>query len=285
MNALGLAVGVATEGCESTSNIFIKNLDGATPRLLPFLRMTAATFALALFVSLFSAWSIPPRAFWFLILAITPLEITRAWCVTRAVQISPLSIIGPLTSFTSLFLIPIGLVVLGEVPTLLGIAGVLAIVAGSLMLGWKQGERLLSGWNNLTRERGVYLALAGVLAGSFAISATKRAFQYAPPLLTAFYVTAVLALVLSPVAYMQSRKTITLRIPPLIALWVIASASIALHNTGLSLMQASAFISLKRLSMLFDVFSGKVIFNEEYARERFIGAALMVVGVILIALG
>lgn len=285
MNVLGLIIGVATAGSASMLNVLLKKIDGVSPHFLTFIRMGAATSALALFVSLFSTWAIPPPAFWFLISVIVPLEIAFGWCITKAVQASPLSVVGPFTSFSSLFLIPVGFVVLGELPTSRGITGIAAIIAGLFFLGWRQEERLSSGWKNLMGERGTYFALAGALTSSFVVSATKASFQYAPPLLTAFYITAVLALVLSPIAYRQSRKTIVPHTQTLIGLWAVSSASIALHNTGLSLMQASYFISLKRLSVLLDVFFGKVIFKEEHVRERSIGAALMVVGVILIVLG
>ena len=126
--------------------------------------------------------------------------------------------------------------------------------------------------------------MAALLA-SVAISVTKFSFQYAHPLLASFYTSALLSIVLIPLALKQKQVQLRSRAKPLGGLWITSSASIALHNYGLSLMPAVYFISIKRLSIIFDVFFGKTLFKEEQAGTRLIGAMLMVLGVVFIAFG
>lgn len=286
MNVLGILVGLLTAAGSSLLNVFLKKLEGVSPHFLTFVRMSAAVPALGFLVAIFPGWSMPQKEFWFIVLVvIMPLEIFLAWCITKAVQLSPVSIIGPLASFTSLFLVPVGFFVLGETPTISGLLGISAIIASSFFLGWKRRCGFHGSWKNLLAEKGIYFALAGAFIASITTSATKFSFQYAHPLLSAFYITAMVAAVLFPIAFLQQKQKVRLRMTALLGLWAVSGSSVALHNVGLSLMNVSYFISLKRLSMLLDVLFGKTLFKEEYTHERFIGAAFMVAGVVLIALG
>ena len=61
--------------------------------------------------------------------------------------------------------------------------------------------------------------------------------------------------------------------------------TVVLHYIGLSLILAAYFISLKRLSIVFDVFLGRLVHKEGHFRERLTGALFMVAGVLLIAWG
>lgn len=63
------------------------------------------------------------------------------------------------------------------------------------------------------------------------------------------------------------------------------TTSSILHFVGLSLLFAAYYISIKRLSILFDVIFGKLIHKEEHFYERLIGVALMVGGMAFIVVG
>lgn len=285
---MGIFVGIANAFSVGLLDVFIKKLSGLSPNFLTWVRMAAAAPVLAVLITLFNKWSIPPWPFWVLIgLVSVPLEITLAYLGTKAIQISPLSLIAPIGAFSSVFLIPVGYIVLGELPSIIGGVGVLLIVVGSFFLGWRRGEvGLRFGLRSVFREPGAWLALLGAFLASIAITIAKFSFRYALPLLSAFYTVLFMAILLLPVMVLSMRQSgLGLRLKHLFGLSVMSGAGIALHYTGLSLIAAVYYISVKRLSTVVNIFFGRIFFGEDHTVERLAGAIFMVAGVILIALG
>jgi len=283
---MGIIVGLLNAFSTAFTSVFLKKLSGTSPNFLTWVRVASALPALLIIVAVFVPWSLPQKEFWALVIfVITPLEIALAWLGTRALQLSPISIIAPLASLTSIFLIPVGFLILGELPTLLGFGGVLAIVLGSFLIGHRGGEPFMRGLKNVFKEKGSYLASAGAFLASVAISVTKVSFAYAPPLLSALYINLVLAIVLLPFLFIQSPEPLRKHSKALAGVGLTAGLGTALHFIGLALLPAVYYISIKRLSVVIDVFLGRVFFHEDHIRERFFGAVLMFAGIVLIAVG
>lgn len=284
---MGVLVGLANALSVGLLNVFLKKLTGLNPNFLTWVRVASAAPILAILVSVFSTWAVPPLPYWLIVVFITlPLEIILAASGTKAVQLSPLSVISPIAATTSIFLIPVGYLLLDEVPTWLGAGGVLSAVVGSFFLGWRYGEnKFHEGLRDLFREPGSHLALFSAFVASVVIAIAKFTFRYAPPLLSAFYITTLMAVALAPLLFFQSRSILRLRTKDLSALAALSGMGIALHYVGLSLISAAYYVSIKRLSVVFSVFWGRMFFQEAHTIERLVGALLMVAGVALIALG
>lgn len=285
---MGIFVGLLNALSVGLLDVFIKKLSGVNPNFLTWARMLAAVPVLAVLVTVFHQWAIPPLAFWFIVGVIAvPLELVLAYIGTKAIQIAPLSLIAPLGAFTSLFLIPVGYVVLGELPTRVGLAGVALIVIGSFFLGWRMGERhLRQGLGDILREPGSWLALSGAFIASVTVTLAKFTFRYTTPLLAAFYTTSLEALLLIPLVVAAGALPLArFKLRHIGGLMAMAGSGIALHYTGLSLLPAVYYISVKRTSTVINVLWGRLFFHEDHTRERLIGAALMLIGVLLIAVG
>jgi uncharacterized membrane protein len=56
------------------------------------------------------------------------------------------------------------------------------------------------------------------------------------------------------------------------------------HLKAISLIEVSYMVSVKRLSILFGVLYGVMFFKETNIKERFLGATVMVSGIILISI-
>ena len=86
-------------------------------------------------------------------------DMARIACATllyfRALQVSPLSLCIPFIAFTPLFLIPSGYVLLGELPSVVKLLGVVLVVTGSLLM---HRQLFAVGWleplKAVVRERG-----------------------------------------------------------------------------------------------------------------------------------
>lgn len=298
---MGSLIAIANALTVSLQDVLIKKLRGENTFFVIWLRLVAALPMLAIAVFVFSAWAVPPARFWWIILLVNvPVEIFQFYVGYSAIQRSPLSLMAPLAASTSIFLVPVGYAILGEIPTAAGLIGILSIVAGAFVLGWRIGETRTLGESirNLFREPGTLLVLLGSFLVAISISTSKLVFRYASPLLTAFYLTAAIAAALTPLAFpvrlpagqagpAGGRRSAALPVAGRTSLFgglaLISGLSFGLHYTGLSLLPAAYYISIKRVSMLFNVLNGRFFFREEHIRERLAGAVLMVAGVVLVA--
>lgn len=285
---MGFFIAIANAAAVSLQDVFVKKLTGENKFFLIWARVAGALPALALLVTVWGSWFIPPWPFFLLVLGVSaPFEVFAFWLGYTALQKMPLSLAAPLHGLTGVFLIPVGYLILGEVPSVLGLAGVLSIFSGVFFLGRGGLEGgLLGSFRNILATPGSRIILAAAFIVTIPISVAKILFQYAPPFLVAFYITAAVSLFLLPLAFYGG---VGIRIRGngrlIIGSSLISAVSFALHYTGLSLLPAAYFISVKRVSMLFNVLWGRFVFHEDHIRERTIGALLMVAGVILIALG
>lgn len=285
---MGFFIAIANAAAVSLQDVFVKKLTGENKSFLIWVRIAGALPVLAILVTVFAVWSVPPWQFWALILGVSvPLETLSFWLGYTALQKMPLSLAAPLHGFTGVFLIPVGYLMLGEVPSAPGLAGVLSVFVGAFFLG-RGGPTggVLGSFRNLVRTPGAWTVLAAAFIVTIPISIAKISFRYAPPLLTAFYISAAIAGALIPFVLRSGARVRILGNGRFIAASAaVSGVSFGLHYTGLSLLPAAYFISTKRLSILFNVLYGRFVFSEDHIRERFLGGVFMVAGVILIALG
>src|SRR3989344_6854004 len=157
---MGVIIGLCSAASVAALNIFLKKLHTINPHVLTFFRVASALPVLIVVVTFFVGWVLPEKTFWLLLLGvIVPAEIVLAYVGTRSVRLSPISLMAPLGAFTSIFLIPVGYVILGELPTTLGFLGVLIIFFGSFFLGWQRGTSIAHGLSSIMKEKGTSLAL------------------------------------------------------------------------------------------------------------------------------
>lgn len=285
---MGFLLAFANALTVSFQNSRYKKLAGVHVSVLNAFRLSFTAFMLAIMISVFSEWHVPfDYRFWMIILGITlPTELCSSFLYVKSFQISPQSLVGPFFSLTLVFLIPFGYVILNELPTMLGGGGVLLIFLGAFLLGLNGVyHHVRLSFKNLFQERGVRYMITAAALVSIAITSTKFLFHYTSPLQFAFYINIFLLCVYVPFA-LHHRNTIRNgRIHHIAMMSVAHTLGTLLHYIGISLIFAVYYISVKRLSLLFDVLFGRVIHKEEHFYERFAGALFMIGGAILIALG
>jgi uncharacterized membrane protein len=192
------------------------------------------------------------------------------WLYFRALQISPMSMCIPFLSFTPVFLIPTGFLILGEIPSPLKALGVALIVVGSLVMHRRLfAEGLMAPVKAVLREKGSrYMLLVSMI---FAITNPLdkklvnmsdvffEAFAYGIGLCLSFWIWISLAGILDAVSL----------------LFQLASyAYIAVVIT----------VSIKRAGIILAVFSGWLFFHERGITDKVIAASVMFCGVLILYL-
>lgn len=206
----------------------------------------------------------------------------------KAIQASDLSLTLPMVSFTPAFMLVTGPLVLGEQPEPRGLVGVVTIVLGAYLLNIKDARQgLLRPIAALAREPGPRYMLAVALIFSITATTAKVAIEASTPLTSMATLHSGSALVLTVV--MLARRTIT--VETLRRHWrgaLLIGLLVALAETclayAISLTLAVYAVSIKRLSILIGALLGFVVFKEKNLGPRLLGAAVMVAGLVLIAL-
>jgi drug/metabolite transporter (DMT)-like permease len=254
--------------------------------------LAAATFlsASALLLGISLVNGIPPVSPVLLpsVLITGTVNIIAALLVFSALRRTDLSLAVPLITFTLVFLMGTSWLVLGEVPTAAGAAGILLIVAGSLVMqipamkGWKgKGE------GHREKRWGILAMLLVAFLYSISLPFDKAVVLASDPVfgtsLVYLYIgAAFLALSVVRGSLGKTPRQVALRVCLLLGP-VLTLEAIAI-NLAFTVQIVPFVIAVKRLSILFAVLFGGLLFHEGEMRFRIIGACIMIAGAVAIVL-
>jgi len=226
--------------------------------------------------------------FWLTLLILLPLEITAEILYTYALKISPLSITTPFLSLTPVFLIFVSFFILGELPDVIGIIGILLIAIGGYTLNIHlTSEGLLEPIKAIARARGsVYMIIVSFI---FSITSTlgKLAILHSNPTFFGTFYFIILGIVFTPIAIFKSKEKFSIFFKTSKSYFLIGfffALMVISHCLAIQLVEVSYMISIKRSSLIFSVIYGWLIFKEKNIQERFLGSLMMIAGMILITI-
>lgn len=264
-----------------------KAVDGHNEYLVTWVRIFPT---LPLFLAPLPFIEIPElsREFYLCIFTALPLEVVAIFLYTRALKLSPLSLTLPLLSLTPLLLLVIPFLLLGERISAAGTLGILLIAAGGYLLNAKKGQDgVLAPVKALAREKGALCMLCVATIYSVTSTLGKRAIELSSPLVFAAVYLPLLALAITPVALYKGREELgqmarngTIRASLLPALCYALQA--LTHVYAINLTNVAYMIAVKRLSLLFGVIYGHLLFEE---KGGILATLTMLAGVFLIVVG
>lgn len=206
----------------------------------------------------------------------------------KAIKVSPLSLTVPYLAFTPVFMLFTGYLFLDEIPGVRGLAGILTICAGGYILNIDPTRwRLLSPIRAVFRETGSWTMLIVAFVYSFTAVIGKKAILHSSPMFfgLSFFIVFNICLLLLLRAGGKIRLATFGRSPIKgMVSGVFLYLQIVLHCFAVSMVEAAIMISVKRLSILFSILLGRLVFQERHASIRFSGALLMLAGTLLMTL-
>ncbi|MDI6854424.1 MAG: DMT family transporter [Deltaproteobacteria bacterium] len=280
---LGLIAALGTAAADAVTKRFFTDLSPYGMALAYWL------FALPylLLVGLAITWPPLDRTFWLAVLLALPLEAAAALLYMRAIKVCPLSLCIPFLAFTPLFLIVTGQLILGEGLNGWGVAAVFLIAGGSYVLSLSTGRfGFLAPIRALLREAGARCMLAVAVLYSCTAALGKLAILHSEP---AFYgvlyplIFSVVMLAGYPLSNPRPARALLARRRWGLLLGLCMAAVILSQVYGLKMAPAAYLIAVKRTSVFFSVVLGGVWLKERPIAPRLVGAALMALGVLLIA--
>lgn len=284
--------------------MYITSLD---PKLLTGIGFTFGGCLLFLLSAVRGFPSIGPDFFAAVVIT-SFLNILGLSLIFKALSSSDLSLSVPMLSFTPAILIGTSYIILHEVPSMFGFAGICIIVSGSYVLNIaEEHEHYLDPIKAMMKNHGSWYMLIVAFLFAVSINFDKIALLNSDPFFgMALTVTTVGIALLFISAYSRyaSRKilqvhpsgdadgavlqTKTIPVKQFFLLTLLIGVFVAIEaasvNVALTLQIVPYVIAIKRLSIIFMVLYGTLVFSEGDIKKRVMGASLMVAGAIIILL-
>ncbi|OGH04037.1 MAG: hypothetical protein A2W22_00220 [Candidatus Levybacteria bacterium RBG_16_35_11] len=225
--------------------------------------------------------------FWPALIGSSIINTVTAILYAKAIKDSDLSLVLPIITLTPIFLLFTSPLILGEFPKTIGVVGIVFTVLGAYVLNFSQRKYgFFKPLISIVKESGPRLMLIIAFLWSISANLDKIAIKNSNPLLYAVSIVFVMLVLLTAILifYKTSFKNIFRNSRILAPIGVSAGLSTFFQFFALSLTIVPNVISVKRTSAIFSVFWGKLFFKEEKIKERLIGAIVMVLGVVLIAI-
>jgi drug/metabolite transporter (DMT)-like permease len=222
----------------------------------------------------------------------------------RALKSTDISLAVPMLSFTPFFLLLTAAVMLHEIPSLVGITGIIVIVAGSYILNTAaEHTRLSDPFRAMISHPGILSMFIVSFLYAVAIGFDKMVVLNSDTVFGSGVVFLILGSAFLAIFLLKRRPgaklrqsesggrtpehhTLPNRYRNLMVAGIIIGAFLTLEAIVINaayLVQIVPYVSaIKRMSILITVLCGTLVFREGEIIRRVAGASLMVVGVVLI---
>lgn len=249
------------------------------------------TFFTAVFLTpLLFIIEIPPlnQQFWIALLIGSSMNAVIALLYIKAIKLSDLSLAVPLVALTPLFMLLTSPLIVGEYPNFFDGIGVFLIVMGSYLLNIKEkSQGYLAPFKALLHQPGSKLMLLVAFLWSITTNFDKIGVQNSSPIFWVFALLTTMSVLLLPVLLHKTSnptRKIIQYLPMLMATGFFNALGVIFQMQALTMTLVVQVIALKRTSVLMGVLFGHFIFKEKDIQERFLGAAIMMGGVLFITL-
>jgi len=208
------------------------------------------------------------------------------WTFFKSLQEGAISVTIPFLAFTSVLLIPLSFLFLGELPSATNLVGVLLATGGGIFMHW----RLFShGWlapiKAIYRDKGSRYMVYTCLLLAVLTPLDKKL-----SVMTDIYTQAVIFgvcqttcfLIMSLVQRLPVRATIRSGLYWIALAGILDGSTILLQFAAYRYIDVVVVISIKRAGIILSVFCGWIFFRERNIRDRLMAASIIFVGVTIL---
>lgn len=285
--SITLLCGFSLASADAATKRFFSDCSPAAIVMVRFLGAALVLFP----VLLLQPWPTLPMSFWGWLAVLVPIEVYALLLYMRAISTSELSKTLPYLAFTPVCTTVTGYALLGESVSLIGFAGISLVTLGAYALNIEgvmaNGElRLLGPLRAIVQERGSRLMLCVAALYSVTSVLAKNMLAYAPPMFFGPFYACILATVVSlGLGPIQPQSlTVIFRRPTAVLVVALATAvETVTQYLALQQIEVVYMLAVKRTSLLFGIVYGAWIFKEAKITQHLIAAAIMVLGMLLIA--
>ncbi len=246
-------------------------------------------FPLFLYFILAQGFSYFSLKFFLVVTILLFLELLATIFYMKGIKVAPLSATLPFLSFTPVFVVLTGYILLGERVSYLGVLGIFLVVFGSYFIYLPERANFFDPFFKIFKEKGSrFLLYTAFIYGVTSVLGKKGLLLSDPVFFASFYFS-VLGLAggfLGKLVGKISLEEVWQRKGRAMVLVGGTQALMCLcHMLALSQVETAYMIALKRTSILFGVLFGYLYFKERYIFFRLSGALLMLLGILVITFG
>ncbi len=245
------------------------------------------------FLAGFVLWhGIPPLqpGFWLYVVLFGLSQTIATLSLSKALKLSDISIVTSLWKISLLFLVFVAFVTLGEVPTPLGLAGIVLSAVGVYLLNVRKNQ--ITVWAPLRElfiDRGLRFTLLAALFYAPSVVLIKQVIIRSDPYFSNLMAYLAASLVVLPLAIWRSAThfvQVPRHWPAFCSMGLFACLSSVCQSIAYQLTLTTYVEAVKQTEILFALVIGLVVF-QEHARVRAIlpGSLTMLFGIILLKLG
>lgn len=288
MDSLWFILSLASAFLMATNAAFMKrffsDVSSWEMSIIPFLYATPLCIFALFFVE------IPPIAdkFYYSMAWVLPLTMIAIILHFRAIHISPLSLTMPFLSFTPVFVLLTGKLLLNETLSKWGVIGMLLVVTGGYVLNIDSAQSgLLGPIKAIFRERGSAIMLLVSAMYAFCSVGGKVLILNSSPMFAAMTLFGLYGPLLALVLIASGKASLRnlIKKPKLgMIVGTLIFTEIICHNLAISMVAAAYMITIKRMAGLFSVGYGWFLFHERGIKYRLIGTIIMTAGAACIAI-
>ncbi len=202
------------------------------------------------------------------------------WFKMQALASGEISLLVSFLYLSPAFVLVLAPFITGDVMSWQGMLGVCIVSFAGIILALRE-RKLMRGHS----VRGIVLALCSAFFFSLNHCLDRLAVMQASPLMCGFSMTLVCALFFAPFALRESRaRQVAKHSGNFFIRGFFEVVSMFCKLFALQYMQAAYVVGILRVSMVFSIVSGKVLFKEKDFGARIIAGVVTLVGVLLIVL-
>jgi len=238
----------------------------------------------------FGSFVLPTDVVFWLALGVNVLALTFSTILlTRGFKLADVSIVAPLMAFIPASTLLPAVVILGQIPTVIAGIGILLVTVGAYVLNLhERSEGVLEPIKAITSDPGARATMLGVLAAAPVPALDVVGVSYSSELMWITLIHLGTSITILAFVYHQSTLTASESWGEWKILIIVGG-----FNALLWVAQLRAYMyidvvyvqSIKRVSILLVISVGYLWFGESHVRQRLIGGAIMIVGVVLIIFG
>jgi len=230
-------------------------------------------------------WGILPKEFWIYAISAGLLCSVGNACLIKALQIGELSVLGPINSYKSVVGMIIAIFILHEIPSLIGILGVIFIIWGSWFIFETQKEGFSFA---LLKRKDILLRISALILMGIEAVLLKKVILLSSPVISFMlwcWAGAFFGLLL---IFICRKKLVFIKKEDYIKFLIVCSMLATMQlttNFVFNHIKVGYALALFQLSTLVNLFFGWKFFKETDMRKKFIGTVIMIFGSIAVILG
>lgn len=227
--------------------------------------------------------------FWLLLFIMIPLEIAGTLFYFKAIKISPLSLITPVSALSILFIAIGAYLILGEKLTIIHGAALLLFVLGIYVLNFDFGvsKNILYPFAKLTKEKGVLLIILFCLIVGIIVPIQKMAILYSS---SQFFAAVYFSIAAIPFTFLFLRKgraklkDMAVSGKAILIMGICNGLYLFAGTKAVSTGKVAFVTAIVSLNILLTIILSGTFLKEKGIFKKFIAGLIMVTGAVLIVL-